>query len=209
MRLIVLAVFLVVAPCAASAQQVQSCTKIERQAVSAALGRAKSLTFAASAAVADTEMYARWFGKYTPRHSDVVRANLKSVFTAIKSGRISTTCATIGTGACDRTSYAFVYPDEPYTVYVCPAFFDLPTMASLRPGHPSGDNGTREGTFIHEISHFTRVARTVDRCYSRSDCSAMAQRDALAAIKNADSYQYFTEDVSLFRTPPAADKPAE
>lgn len=209
MRGIFLAVFLVSAPAVAVAQNVESCTKLERQAVTAALSRAKGLTFAASAAVADTEIYARWFGKYTPRHSDVVRANLKSVFTAIKSGRVSTICATVGTGGCGRTSYAFVYPDEPYAVYVCPAFFDLPTMASLRPGHPSGDNGTREGTFIHEISHFTRVAGTVDRCYSRSDCSAMAQRDALAAVRNADSYQYFTEDVSLDRTPPAADQPAE
>jgi peptidyl-Lys metalloendopeptidase len=207
MRQVILAVILSSASGLAAAQQVQSCTKVERQAVNEALRSAKSLTLAAAAAVADTENYERWFGKYTPRHSDVVRANLKSVFTAIKSGRVTTTCAAIGFGACERSTYAFVYPDEPYNVYVCPPFFDLPTMASLRPEHPSGDNGTREGTFIHEISHFTRVARTVDRCYSRVDCSQMAQTDAFTAVRNADSYQYFTEDITLFRNPPAAAKP--
>jgi peptidyl-Lys metalloendopeptidase len=60
---------------------------------------------------------------------------------------------------------------------------------------------------VHEISHFLRVARTDDHCYSRPVCQQMAREDAARAIDNADSYQYFTEDVTYFARQPLTNKP--
>lgn len=209
MRTVLAAVLCLLIPVAAAAQTIQGCTKIERQAIEESLRNAKRLTMDAAAAVGDTPAYTRWFGHYSPSKSEVVRANLKAIFTAIRTGRIAATCAANGVGSCDGRTYAFVRPNRHYEVFVCPPFFDLPTMASLRPEETSGDNGTREGTFIHEISHFDRVAGTIDSCYSRTECAQMARSDTLSALRNADSYQYFTEDVTHFRQVPLADKPGD
>ena len=90
---------------------------------------------------------------------------------------------------------------------MCPSFFDLPRMRDLEPGTRRAEYGTREGTVIHEVSHFRRVAGTEDHCYSRAICSDMAQSNTRLAIENADTYQYFTEDVTYFARRPLVDKP--
>ena len=59
---------------------------------------------------------------------------------------------------------------------------------------------------MHEVSHFLRVADTSDHCYSRRECREMAQDDAIRAIDNADSYQYFTEDVTYYARELPTDK---
>ena len=56
--------------------------------------------------------------------------------------------------------------------------------------------GSREGTLIHEMSHFNVVADTEDWCYGRSTCSAKARGNPTAALGNADSVQYFAEDAA-------------
>ena len=92
---------------------------------------------------------------------------------------------------------AYVYSDDPYRIYLCPEFFAMPVLASMIPGSDSYDTGTREGTIIHEISHFEVVASTEDECYTRIICMDMARTGPLLAINNADSYQYYSEDVAL------------
>ncbi len=69
-------------------------------------------------------------------------------------------------------------------MHVCPAYFTLPPLTALRPGTRRSDNGTREGTIVHEVSHFLLVADTHDHCYSRSECSEMARQDPARAIEN-------------------------
>jgi peptidyl-Lys metalloendopeptidase len=189
---------LVLIPMMASAQNFASCTKSERGVAEAAIRNAKALALASAASVGDTPEYARWFGKYDPAKAEVVRANLKAVFTAIRSGQLDVICTNVGIDACDLDTFAFVYDDVAYQIYLCPSFFRMPTMASLDPGSLASDDGTREGTIIHEISHFQIVARTDDNCYARSECEVMARRDPQAAIENADSYQYFSEDITYF-----------
>ena len=81
-------------------------------------------------------------------------------------------------------------------------------MSGLRPGAETSNNGTREGTIIHEISHFNIVGRTEDNCYSREYCAEMATGNAYAVVRNADSYQYYTEDITHYKPAPetAADQ---
>ena len=158
----------------------------------------------AAAAVDDTIEYERWFGKFSPSAAERVRRNLKSIAVAIRTGAVTAQCDPVGFDACEQSTYAFVYPNEPYLIHLCPNFFRQPVMSQLRPGTHRSDNGTRAGTIIHEISHFTIVARTEDECYSRSECGSMAERDASRAVQNADSYQYYVEDITHF-----ADERAE
>ncbi|MCK0094583.1 M35 family metallo-endopeptidase [Yoonia sp. F2084L] len=191
----------------AVAQNYEGCSPAQSRIVADALRTAKDLTLKAAVAVGDTNDYQRWFGDYSRQNAEQVRANLKAVVTALRSGGVTAQCDTVMDDGCTGREYAWVLLDEPYLMHLCPSFFDLPPLTALRPGDRRSDNGTREGTIVHEVSHFRRVADTLDHCYSRTECARMARDDARRAINNADSYQYFTEDVTYFARQPLANKP--
>lgn len=193
---------------AASAQTVLECSKDNGWIAEGALRQAKDLTLKAATAVGDTPDYARWFGTYSDENAEIVRDSLKSVVSAIRSGGVTLHCEQSTDYGCNEGEYAWVYPHRPYEVRLCPRFFDLPPLTALQPGERRSDNGTREGTMVHEISHFLRVANTYDHCYSRRDCREMAIDDPVLAIDNADSYQYYTEDVTYYARQPVSGKPA-
>jgi len=203
MRVLLVLAFLVFGS-TAHANSFAGCTKAQSQGIRTAIIDAKALAVVAAASVGDTPIYGRWFGKYSPAKGEVVRRNMKSIVTGIRTGAVTAQCVSIGTGACEQETYAFVYSDEPYIIHICPHFFQLPKMSDLVPGEDDSDNGTRAGTIIHEISHFMNVAGTEDECYSRSVCSRMAGRTSDRAVINADSYQYFAEDVTYYTINPEA-----
>jgi peptidyl-Lys metalloendopeptidase len=176
----------------------EGCTKAERGIIIAALGRSGRLALTAATAIGPTPVYRRWFGKFSSQNGDRVRRNLKSIVTAIRKDEISTECVNNGIGLCDQDTYAFVDPDEHYEVKLCPNFFEMQTMKDLDDASVAEGSGTRAGTIIHEISHFTIVAGTDDICYSREVCSEMAVSTPMDTFINADSYQYFVEDVTYF-----------
>lgn len=190
-------------PAAAADDPFRDCVKNERMMVETAVRNAKTLALAAAVSIGDTDVYGRWFGKYTPDNAERVRATLKAVYSAIRTGAVTTVCEPEREGDCDPGIYAYIQPNAPYLVHICPPFFELPNMAGLRPGQGASNNGTREGTVIHELSHFRIVGATDDNCYSRDYCAEMALRDAYAVVRNADSYQYYTEDITHFKPVPA------
>ena len=193
----------------AAAENYAGCSVDEARVAREAFQHAKDLTLKAATTVGNTSEYGRWFGEYSVANAETVRANLKSVVGAIRSGNVTATCEQIADGGCEVGEYAWVYPNEPYLMHLCPMFFNLPALTALQPGARRSDNGTREGTIVHELSHFLRVAGTDDHCYSRSACRDMATYDTRRAIDNADSYQYFTEDVTYFARQPVAGKPPQ
>ena len=188
-------------------ERFEGCNVEQTKIIDEALGTAKDLTLKAAVAVGDKPSYQRWFGDYSEANAEQVRANLKSVVTALRGGGVTAQCDLATDDGCGGGTYAWVYAHEPYLMHLCPPFFTLPPLTALRPGERRSDNGTLEGTLVHEISHFRPVALTEDHCYSRTDCSRMAQDDTRRAIENADSYQYFTEDVTYFARQPLANKP--
>jgi peptidyl-Lys metalloendopeptidase len=207
MRLSVPLLFcLLLAGAPATAQTITECNPTQTALLRDVFSNAKTLTINAAAAVGDTPEYARWFGAYSDRNADIVRANLKAVVTAIRTGAVEAQCETIRDDGCTDGEYAWVYAHEPYKIYFCPAYFNLPPLVALRPGTTASNNGTREGTIVHEISHFNPVARTEDHCYTRRVCTAMASTSPSRAIENADSYQYFTEDVTYYARQPLSGK---
>ena len=182
----------------AAAQTYDSCEKSEISAISSAVLGAHDLALQAAVLVGDTPEYRRWFGQYSRRNAEILRRNLKSVYKSIVDEEIHSNCLNSIDDDCKGGTYAFIHRDSPWVINLCPPFFRLPTMTGVMPGSRDLENGTQEGTIIHEMSHFEQTADTDDLCYSRSDCEAMAQRDPNGALRNADSYQYFSEDVIFF-----------
>jgi peptidyl-Lys metalloendopeptidase len=191
----------------AAAQSFAGCSDAQATVIKDAIGGAKDLSLKAAVAVGDTPEFTRWFGDYSDANAERVRASLKSVVTAIRGGSVTAECQQVVDDGCASDEYAYVFSDEPYLMYLCPTFFNLPGLEALRPGSRTSDNGTREGTIIHEVSHFLHVAATDDHCYSRSECIRMARSNPRRAVDNADSYQYYAEDVTHFARQPVTDKP--
>lgn len=197
LRTLALIVAVVAGP--ATAQTFSQCEKSEIAAISAAVAGAHDLALQASVLVGDTPEFRRWFGDYSPRNGDFLRRNLKSVHKSIVGQAIHSNCRNRNEEACKDGTYAFVDRGRPWVVNFCPPFFDLPTMKGVFPGSGAPENGTQEGTIIHEMSHFEETANTDDLCYSRGECEAMARTDPNGALRNADSYQYYAEDVTFYR----------
>jgi peptidyl-Lys metalloendopeptidase len=137
-----------------------SCSASQQSTIASALSAAQTYANNADAYMAKTTMgtrYTKWFG-------------------AVNSTRVN--CG------CTDTSYAYVYPSQPYTIYVCKAFWSAPLTGT----------DSKAGTLIHETSHFTVVAGTDDWAYGQSAASSLAISNPSQAIDNADSHEYFSEN---------------
>jgi peptidyl-Lys metalloendopeptidase len=82
---------------------------------------------------------------------------------------------------CKKQYYAYVYPNQPYKIYVCRAFWTAPVTGT----------DSRGGTLIHEMSHFDVVAGTDDIAYGQAACKNLT---AAQAINNADTHEYYAEN---------------
>jgi peptidyl-Lys metalloendopeptidase len=186
-------------PGVAGAVQYRNCDKAQIAYADAAVLGAQVAARAAGAAVGDNADYLRWFGRYSAANAEAVRASLKAVDRALGRVDLTLVCPETGEDGCAFDVYANVFPDRPFVVNLCAAFFGQPTLAGVVPTSSAFETGTREGTIIHEVSHFIIVAGTDDHCYGRSDCEDMAKESPALAIENADTFQYFAEDILLGR----------
>jgi len=108
---------------------------------------------------------------------------VRSHFNNLKSA-IANQAYTFDCTCTDSGTYAYVYPNDPYVVYLCGAFWSAPNTGT----------DSRAGTLIHESSHFDVVAGTNDWTYGQSSCKSLAKSSPKKAIDNADSHEYFAEN---------------
>ncbi|KAG8721299.1 hypothetical protein FRC09_008102 [Ceratobasidium sp. 395] len=129
-------------------------------------------------ASADPNRYTNWFG--TP--DDARETTVAYHFTKIDRQATSNNydCGRCGD---DPRVYAYVYPNEPGTIYLCGAFWKAPTSA----------RDSRAGTIVRENSHFTDNGGTKDITYGEENCQELAQSSPEDAVMNADSHEYFVE----------------
>ncbi|CAE6381976.1 unnamed protein product [Rhizoctonia solani] len=131
-----------------------------------------------------TTRYTTWFGSYTAARLSTVRSH----YTAIGTDATSTTydCTTCqNTPGIDYDStYAYVYSDEPGTIYLCGVFWDAPVTGT----------DSRAGTIVHENSHFEVNGGTSDWVYGQSSAKSLASSNPTRAIDNADNHEYFAEN---------------
>ena len=122
--------------------------------------------------------YTEWFGVSDPARLSTVRAN----FAALKDG-FATKPIALDCG-CNKPYFAYVYPNKPYMIYLCKAFWPAPMSGTDSKG----------GTLLHELSHFTVVAGTDDWVYGQEGAASLAISDPAKAVNNADSHEYFGEN---------------
>jgi peptidyl-Lys metalloendopeptidase len=163
----------------------------------AAISDAQDMALAATAAVADTPDHARWFGPWDEARAGTVRSTYRAIAAALASDDLHVRCPPVQRDACLPTYFAYVLPEEALAINLCAPFFAMPGVAGVVAGSIVFETGTREGTILHEVSHLAAVAGTADHCYGRTDCAVMARREPWLAVGNADSLQYFAEDVAL------------
>lgn len=125
--------------------------------------------------------YTTWFGTYNLTRYSTVTNHFNSLTNAFTTAGITYHCA------CKQPYYAYVYPNQPYNIYLCKYFWLAPMTGT----------DSKAGTLIHEMSHFYVVASTEDYVYGQSGAKNLAITNPDQAIMNADNHEYFAEN-----TPP-------
>lgn len=122
--------------------------------------------------------YTTWFGAYTSSRYSGVRSNFNAIQNAMNNASVGFNCT------CTDSAYAYVYPTQPYNIYLCNAFWNAPALGT----------DSKAGTLIHEMSHFNVVAGTNDYAYGQTAAKNLAIRQPKKAVDNADSHEYFGEN---------------
>jgi peptidyl-Lys metalloendopeptidase len=157
-----------------------ACSSGEESDLVSALGAAQTMVNDAVSSLngSSGDRYSTWFGSYSSQRHNTVSSNFDSIKDALDNKQMTFDCS------CNQSYFAYVYPNQPYKVYFCRAFWN------------ARETGTdsRGGTIIHEISHFNAVAGTDDIVYGQSGAQSLAISNPSDAVKNADSHEYFGEN---------------
>ena len=167
---------------AASITYTGGCTSSEKttlvSAVNAATNYATSSNSYLSTPVS-TQRYVKWFGSFTTSRWNTVNTHYTNIESAFKTKPLTLDCSCNDSG-----TYAYVYPNSPYKIYLCGAFWSAPMTGTDSKG----------GTLVHEMSHFTVVAGTDDWAYGQSAAANLARTNPTRAVDNADNHEYFSEN---------------
>lgn len=124
------------------------------------------------------QRYTNWFGALDAARQATVNKHFTAIKDAFETKPLKVDCG------CDEDYFAYVYPMQPYTIWVCKAFWSAPMTGTDSMG----------GTLLHELSHFEIVAGTDDHVYGQQGAAEMARTAPERAVNNADSHEYFGEN---------------
>ncbi len=163
------------------------CTAAQQTTVTQALGAASTMadganTYLGGSAAANPR-YTTWFGAFSSNGWNTAKGQFAAIKDAIDTKPITFDCG------CKKRYYAYVYPNQPYNVYLCSVFWDAPLSGTDSKG----------GTIIHELSHFDAVSGTDDWAYGHSAAKSLAISDPAKALNNADSHEYFAENTPVLQ----------
>ncbi|SDC21405.1 peptidyl-Lys metalloendopeptidase [Massilia sp. PDC64] len=157
------------------------CSNAQQDSIAASVQAAQSMAQDGDAylrAGVLAERYTSWFGPRDEARAATVARHFDAIRDAFATRPITVDCA------CTQPWYAYVYPNQPYTIHVCKAFWTAPLTGT----------DSRGGTLVHEMSHFTVVAGADDWAYGQAAAGALAGSNPDRAIDNADSHEYFGEN---------------
>jgi peptidyl-Lys metalloendopeptidase len=157
------------------------CSNPQQQTVASAVQAGLAMASDADAYLQQKAVGARyttWFGPVDGARATTVARHFAAIKDAFATRPVQVDCG------CTESYYAYVYPNQPYKIYVCNAFWSAPLTGTDSKG----------GTLVHEMSHFTVVAATDDWAYGQSAAAALAVSNPARAIDNADSHEYFGEN---------------
>lgn len=122
--------------------------------------------------------YTTWFGVFSSTRYNKVADHFSVITDAFNNAGITFDCK------CKQNYYAYVYPNQPYNIYLCKVFWQAPLSGT----------DSKAGTLIHEMSHFTVVAGTDDFVYGQTGAESLAITNPDNAVMNADNHEYFAEN---------------
>jgi len=125
-----------------------------------------------------SQRYNTWFGTPNSTRQGTVTTHFSNIYNALDTKNIGFDCT------CTDNYFAYVYANQPYTIYLCTAFWSATVSGT----------DSKSGTIIHEMSHFTILAGTDDYVYGQADAKALAVSNPNQAIDNADNHEYFAEN---------------
>ncbi len=150
-----------------------------QSAASAATTYATNANGYLAASPSATQRYVKWFGAFSSGGWNTAKAHFAAEQDAFTTKPLTFDCK------CKKPNvYAYVYPNQPYKIYLCGAFWKAPMTGTDSKG----------GTLVHEMSHFNVVAGTDDWAYGQADAAALAASDPAKALDNADNHEYFAEN---------------
>jgi peptidyl-Lys metalloendopeptidase len=158
-----------------------SCTSSQSSTITSAISAAKTMANSGVSYLGAGKTgtrYTKWFGTYNSTRYATVRTHFNNIKNAFDTKNVVVDCS------CKESYYAYVYPTQPYKIYVCNAFWSAPMSGTDSKG----------GTLVHEMSHFNVVAGTDDWAYGQSAAANLARSNPSRAIDNADSHEYFGEN---------------
>jgi len=122
--------------------------------------------------------YTTWFGALNSTRSTTVKNHFTAISNAMDNASVTFNCG------CKKQYYAYVYSNQPYTIYLCRVFWTAPATGT----------DSKAGTLIHEMSHFNVVAGTDDWAYGQTAAKNLAISNPTNAVDNADNHEYFAEN---------------
>jgi len=126
-----------------------------------------------------SQRYLKWFGKYSSSGWSTAKTHYANEMNAWNTAAITVDCSCTDSG-----TYAYVYPTQPYKIYVCGAFWSAPMTGT----------DSKAGTLVHEMSHFNVIAGTNDWAYGQTAAAKLARSNPTKALDNADNHEYFAEN---------------
>lgn len=165
----------------AAALSFSSCTASQQSTITSAISAAKTMANGSNTYMNNGVMgtrYKKWFGTVTSTRQNTVKSHFAAIKNAFDTKNVIVDCN------CNDSAYAYVYPTQPYRIYVCKAFWNAPLTGTDSKG----------GTLVHEMSHFNAVAGTDDHVYGQSGAASLAISNPNQAVDNADSHEYFAEN---------------
>lgn len=159
------------------------CTTTQKSTLTSAVTAATNYSVTSTTYLAGTgsgtPRYKTWFGNYTSTNWATARTHFTKARDAFQTKPITLDCSCKQSG-----TYAYVYPTQPYKIYVCGAFWNAPMTGTDSKG----------GTLVHEMMHFNVVAATDDWAYGQTNAKALAISNPTKALDNSDSHEYFAEN---------------
>ncbi|MFH1177262.1 MAG: M35 family metallo-endopeptidase [Acidobacteriota bacterium] len=125
-----------------------------------------------------SSLYTYWFGTYTSQRFTLVKGHYNTIWDAFANKSVTYDCG------CKKRYYAYVYPSQPYKIYLCKVFWTAPALG----------RDSQAGTLVHEMSHFYVTASTDDYVYGATGAHNLALTNPDQAVDNADNHEYFAED---------------
>ncbi|KIJ32707.1 hypothetical protein M422DRAFT_783363 [Sphaerobolus stellatus SS14] len=129
-----------------------------------------------------TPRFTTWFGDFTTHKYNFIQRNYEmlNATDAYQSWTYDCGCEEGNAGI-----IAYVYGPEYGTIHLCPGFMAV---------GPVGTD-SRAGSLIHESTHWAKTVNTLDYVYGQEGCKSLAEDDWRKAVRNADTYEYFAENV--------------